>query len=449
MKLSSASKSIKRTVQVLALASLLAMPSSLLALSEDDSWVFNRQGVYKASQGEHEAAIKDFEKACQLNPFNDSALSNLACAHNNLGVILASKKQYDEAIRHFSAAKAQKPEDISIRLNLLSTLVTIKNATAVEKEAAEIIKLRPTDVATILKVAAAFQNTENAVAAQTTLERLADAVPDDSLVHETLGRLLYKNGNLEEAEFHMGRAAALKPENQKAGDFLTQIKKETEIEKFAKNYSSVHFALTCHESFSEEWAEELLNVLEEAYDQVGEKLNFYPSQRSQVLVFQTDDFRSVHDLPEWAGGVYDGKIRLPVPTSSTRPAYLRGAIRHEYTHHVVFLLSSGNCPVWLNEGLAQIFEFDSTTDNLNEEEAFLDADLLNFARAIRDSDSRKKVARLYNQAHQATLKLINDFGWSSLSAIVEKISHGFSFDEATKAVVGQMPEEILANARLD
>lgn len=413
------------------------IPVELAAAHEDESWLFNRQGMFKASQGDHAAAIKDFEQACRLNPFNDTALSNLACARNNLGVILANAKEYAEAIRHFNAAKAQKPEDISIRLNLLSTLVTVKDAGAIEREAAEIMRLRPTDVETLLKVAAAYQNSENSLAAQTTLEQLADMVPDNIAVHETLGRLLYRTGNLGEAEFHIARADSLSGhDNEKIKNFLGQIRKENQVHQHAQSYTSIHFSLTCHESFSEEWAEELLDLLEEAYDQVGERLNFYPQQRSQVLVFQTEDFRNVHDLPEWAGGVYDGKIRLPVPGTSVRPGYLRNAIRHEYTHHVVFLLAGGNCPIWLNEGLAQIFEFDadqgSLSDDFSPDRQLLDS----FAEAIRQAESRKQVAHIYRNAYQTTLKLTEETGWAAIAAMLEKLGRGFSLEQAGSEIVG-------------
>ncbi|GAB4284782.1 MAG: tetratricopeptide repeat protein [Candidatus Rifleibacteriota bacterium] len=414
-----------------------------LALDDDDSWLYNRQGIYKASRGDYESAIRDFEKACRLNPFNDKALSNLACAHNNLGVLLASQKKYSEAIRHFNAAKQQKPEDISIRLNLLSTLVTLKNSMEVEKEAEEILKLRPTDVATVLKVAAAFQNTENQAAAQTTLEKLSDKVPDNPRVHETLGRLLYKTGNLDEARFHLARAKALEPENQKLDEFLAQVKKEAEVESTAKNFSSIHFSLTCDESFSDEWAENLLDLLEEAYEDIGARLNFYPNQRSHVLVFQTEDFRSVHDLPEWAGGVYDGKIRLPVPTSTVSPTYLRGAIRHEYTHHVIFLLAAGNCPVWLNEGLAQIFEFDSEITDIEVPQNPNMTEMNEFANIIRTSKDRRKVAALYKQANLLSIKLVHEYGWHSISDVLEKMSRGFSFEEACRQIIGLPPNEVI------
>jgi tetratricopeptide (TPR) repeat protein len=410
------------------------------ATNVDDAWLFNRQGLFKASQGDHAGAIKDFEKACRLNPFDDNALANLACARNNLGVILANQKNYTEAIRHFNAAKAQKPEDISIRLNLLSTLVTVKDAAAIEREAAEIIALRPNDVETVLKVAAAFQNSENALAAQTTLEALADRVPDEGRVHETLGRLLYRSGDLSEAEYHLNRAHNLdRAGNEKARALLEQIRRENQVNQHSHSYSSIHFALTCHESFSEEWAEGLLELLEEAYEQIGEKLNFYPSQRSQVLVFQTEDFRNVHDLPEWAGGVYDGKIRLPVPGSSVNPDFLRNAIRHEYTHHVVFLLARGNCPIWLNEGLAQIFEFDSEISSVdagfNPEVEMLQ----DFANAVRSAQSRRQVAAIYRNAHLTTLKMVAEAGWASLAEILEKMGKGFAFEQAGKEILGYLP----------
>ncbi len=428
---------MKSLLPFLLLIFIFAAPLAGIAGQEDDSWLFNRQGMLKAGKGDHAGAIRDFETACRLNPFNDAALSNLACAHNNLGVILAGQKNYDEAIRHFTAAKAQKPEDISIRLNLLSTLVTLRDSGAIEREATEIIRLRPTDVETVLKVAAAFQNSENHEAARITLEQLADSVPENPRVHETLGRLLYHIGELNEAEFHLSRATALSiAPAEKLQRFLNQVKKENQVQQNSASFTSIHFSLTCDESFSEQWAEELLEHLEEAYEAVGSHLNFYPSQRSQVIVLQTEDFRNVHDLPEWAGGVYDGKIRLPVPASSVRPSFLRSAIRHEYTHHVVYLLAGGNCPIWLNEGLAQIFEFDSKIEDADSQFAPDPKALENFAEAVRHAENRTEVARIYQNAHLTTMKIINETGWPAISSILENLSRGFSFAEAGRMITG-------------
>ena len=128
---------------ILTLTSSLTITNNALASKSDDSWIANRQGMYLISKGQIESAISEFEKACQLDPFNDTALANLACARNNLGVSYAKQLNYKEAIRQFKNAKAQKPEDVSIRLNLLSTLVTMKDADETEKEIKELLKLRP------------------------------------------------------------------------------------------------------------------------------------------------------------------------------------------------------------------------------------------------------------------------------------------------------------------
>ena len=103
----------KKLIFVLTLSSFLALGPDAYASKTDDSWILNRQGMYKISQGNVEGAIDDFEKACRLDPFNDTALANLACARNNLGVNFAKKQNFAEAIRQFKNAKDQKPEDIS------------------------------------------------------------------------------------------------------------------------------------------------------------------------------------------------------------------------------------------------------------------------------------------------------------------------------------------------
>ena len=411
---------------------LLVLSSACFGNHEEDSWVFNRQGMLKVSQGRFNEAIRDFEKACQLNPFNDTALANLACARNNLGVLLAQQNKYSEAIRQFEAAKAQKPEDLSIRLNLLSILVNLKDSAAVEKEAREISGIRPNDVEIGLKVAAALQKTENTAAAISALQDLAIRVPDDASLHAALGRLHYRCGQLDESAYHLKLSNELHPGDPEVIKSLERLNREASVEGNTSTYTGLHFSLTCPDSFSAKWAEETLNLLEEAYEKVGQQIEFYPTQRSQVLILQTEAFRKVHDLPEWAGGLYDGRIRLPVPAKNTRPAAIKGAIMHEYTHHVIYLLTSGNCPIWLNEGLAQIFE--NNHENL---EQFTNADktadfasLSEIDRLFRSSPDRQQAAALYQTSLSASARLVEQFTWSRVAEFLEYLGMGYEVSRA-------------------
>ncbi len=417
----------RRAIFLLALFSLLLAATQCQAGYEEDSWVFNRQGMLKVSQGRLNEAIHDFEKACQINPYNDTALANLACARNNLGVVMAQQKNFEEAIRQFNAAKAQKPEDVSIRLNLLSVLVNLKNAPSVEREAREITSLRPNDVETGLKVAAALQKTENSSAAVLTLQDLASRVPDNAELHATLGRLLYRSGQLDESAYHLKRSQELNPEDAEIKSMLDRLEKESSIEDGVSTHTGLHFSLTCPDSFGAVWANEVLELLEEAYEQVGQQLDFYPNQRSQVIILQTDTFRRVHDLPEWAGGLYDGKIRLPVPARNTRPAAIKGAIMHEYTHHVVYLITSGNCPIWFNEGLAQIFE--NNYEKLDQFVNLQTGDFSSFGeidRMFRQNPDRTTAAVLYQTAMAATARIVAEHTWSKVAAFLEYL--GMSYD---------------------
>ncbi|PKL48061.1 MAG: hypothetical protein CVV42_11305 [Candidatus Riflebacteria bacterium HGW-Riflebacteria-2] len=422
----------KRWITLLALLSfLMAFTVQCHASYEEDSWAYNRQGMLKVSQGRLNEAIHDFEKACQINPYNDTALANLACARNNLGVIMAQQKKFDEAIRHFEAAKAQKPEEISIRLNLLSVLVNLKNANAVEREAREITCLRPKDVETGLKIAAALQKTENRSTAVLTLQDLASRVPDHAELHATIGRLLYSSGQLDDSAYHLKRSLELNPGDEEVKNLLKQLDRETSVEESTANYTGLHFNLTCPDSFSDAWANEVLELLEEAYEQVGQQLDFYPNQRSQVIIMQTEAFRKVHDLPEWAGGLYDGKIRLPVPARNTRPAAIKGAIMHEYTHHVVYLITSGNCPIWFNEGLAQIFE-----NNHEKLDEFLNLPPGNFKSfgeidsMFKHNPSRTTAASLYQTALAATAKIVADHTWAKIAGFLEYLGMGYDLNHA-------------------
>lgn len=421
---------------------LTSLSFPVFANNSDDSWILNRQGMYKISQGNIQGAIADFEKACRIDPFNDTALANLACARNNLGVTYAKQQNFKEAIRQFKNAKAQKPEDISIRLNLLSTLVTVKNTEEADKEIKDLLKLRPNDSDLVIKAATAYQKMENSLSAINTLQEYTERFPNDAKVNYVLSRFLYLNGNLKESRYFLNRSLEIDSKDQKSLDFLKKLDKEVTLEQNTNTLTGKHFELSYPDSFSEEWAEELLEQLENAYEEVGNKLNFYPEQKAQVLLFQTNDFKMVHDLPDWAGGVYDGKIKLPVPTNSV-PIALKGAILHEYAHHVIYLASSGNCPIWLNEGLAQIFEKGSdelpeiTDFGTNEEINLQDID-----KGFRSSPNRVTAVKLYKLSFNATCKLINEYSWNSISDILRMLSIGKSFNEATNEVLGETQEDI-------
>lgn len=408
---------------VLLFALLLQAP--LWAGVYEDSCFLNRQGVNKIKGGNLRGGISDLERALQINPFNDTALCNLACARNNYGVWLAERKDYNEALRQFYAAKAQKPEDVLIRLNLLSLLLALKKSDEVEKEAQDIIKLRPLDSEICIKAAVALEKSENISAAVDILNDFAAKQPDNEKIHSALGEILYKVGANAESEYHLRRSLELEPQNDSAKKMLNRLELENKLEEKTLVYESVHFELKYPDEFLVDTAENVLKIFEEAYDDIGAKLNFYPRGRTRVVVLKSDDFKSMRDLPSWAGGVYDGRIRLYMPSGSGSESSLKSAARHEYTHHVIHLLCAGKCPIWLNEGLAQIFEYDHLPQiNMPKDLAAKMPPLEQLERGFKSQLNREEAKKLYLFALYAAERIVLEYGWAKTAEILLSIGQG-------------------------
>jgi len=99
----------------------------------------------------------------------------------------------------------------------------------------------------------------------------------------------------------------------------------------------------------------ILRILEDAYGEVGRALSYYPDQDVAVILYSGQQFQEVTDAPGWSGGIYDGKIRIPIGGIEQETPGLRRLLYHEYTHAVVRAITR-RVPTWLNEGLAQYFE---------------------------------------------------------------------------------------------
>jgi peptidase MA superfamily protein len=60
--------------------------------------------------------------------------------------------------------------------------------------------------------------------------------------------------------------------------------------------------------------------------------------------------------PEWAAGINDGTIRVPVQGLETPTPRLLRVLRHELAHSFIAARTGGNCPTWLQEGISQWLE---------------------------------------------------------------------------------------------
>src|SRR5687768_14978448 len=69
-------------------------------------------------------------------------------------------------------------------------------------------------------------------------------------------------------------------------------------------------------------------------------------------------FRDITQAPEWAGGVYDGRIRVPAAGATRSLQSFERVLTHELVHAMIANAAPKGVPAWLHEGLAQYFEGD-------------------------------------------------------------------------------------------
>lgn len=408
----------------------------LCASPEDECRIHNREGVRLARQGDWQGALKALEAAYRLNPFDDVVISNLACTHNNVGVFLVKQYKYSEALYHFRAAAAQKPEDLQIRLNLLATLISLRYFEEAGREARKLLALRPDDPDLHVQIALAFQKMEDDESASAVLERTIEKHPNHARSHIELAKLQYKLGNFTEARCYVNRALEIEPYSSEAQELLRQLNREEPIESAFEQETSVHFILTYQTIFSKEWARDILDIFEEAYNHGGEFLGLYPAQRVHVIAYAARDLHKIRSLPEWAGGIYDGKIRLPVSSVTATPNQMTPAIFHEYCHHLVFLLTHGNCPTWLNEGLAQTME---GVDVKRAERLLTDEDgnmkllpIEELSKPFSSAPDRNIAERLYAQSLLMVQFLLREKGIEAMRELLANLGRQCSIEQAVQ-----------------
>lgn len=129
----------------------------------------------------------------------------------------------------------------------------------------------------------------------------------------------------------------------------------------------------------------------------------------RISLIDQNEFIAEFKAPSWVKALYvNNSINIPVNVES-RVQDVLSSIRHEYVHAYIRVASLGRCPVWLDEGLAQIFEDDQDAiaelrmqieDHRNEQ-----LSLLNLEGSFTKL-SVEKVAIAYAQSYRASLSLM-------------------------------------------
>lgn len=269
------------------------------------------------------------------------------------------------------------------------------------------------------------------------IEQAIGIAPQSANLHHLLGQIYYAEGRMAEALDALSVSASLGGTGE-ADKLLEKVLREWQVEQEMAQESRGHFQLSFVDGKNAaDLASNVLETLEEAYTELGSDLAFFPDVRVPVLLYLKKDFSAVTNSPDWAGGVYDGKIRLPLGGIHHMSAQLSAVLYHEYMHVIVHFMANRRAPVWLNEGLAELSGRRIFTQHGNhlhaaaQRDQLLDWDTLSMPFSNLSTD---KVPLAYEQSYSLVNFMVDRYGWHKISELLEKIGRRQPWKDAIATV---------------
>jgi len=269
------------------------------------------------------------------------------------------------------------------------------------------------------------------------LDQALGVEPANPEIHLWLGKAYYAEGRMNEALDALQRSQ-IRGGGDEVTELLGKVRRELEIEQEMTQHARGHF----HVSFMEggptsDLASDILEVLEEAYVELGALMNYYPDVRVPVLLYSRRDYVDVTRSPDWAGAVYDGKIRIPLAGRQGMSRTLAAMLYHEYMHVLVHFMAHRHVPVWLNEGLAEIsarrIEFAplAVLPEAIASDRLMNWDVLGkpFFRL-----PHQQVRLAYEQSYSLARFMVDSYGWHHMADLLQRLGRRQPWQTAVAAV---------------
>jgi tetratricopeptide (TPR) repeat protein len=373
---------------------------------------WNEKGINLTKQGQYQEALEAFRRAYREESDNPTIKANLATGNANYGWWLLSKTRPEEAVRAFDDA------------------INIQDDVAKHYLGRGLANFRQNLLYEAIK----------------DYERAQRLEPKNPVISQRLGEAYYQKGDLYRALNIWEEGLRNNPGNQALQNLVNNVRKEQPIEERFSEKQGYHFLLRYEgaqggydeEKQRHQLGEEVLGHLEEAYNFVGRELDYYPRDQIPVILYTNEQFKEIIHAPSWAGGRYDGKIRIPLKGLRPGSSFLKALLYHEYTHAVVHFLGGERVPAWLNEGLAQYMEGGSHQDKIRlvqqakAKSALLP--LVGLSQSFGQFSDRQRADLAYAQSLSAVQFFLERNSIFDLRKVISLLGRGSSIDEALKEV---------------
>lgn len=369
------------------------------------AWQQNQKALELFRQQHFEQGLKLLQQALNSEPDNEVLRKNIVAGYLGAASQLIHAQKYRRAAELLRQGREYDDEDS--RLWLLRGIALLKDG--------------------------------DFGAAESELNEAWAMSGDEPQVLQFLGELYYNSDRMDEAIDAWRRALALQPDNRVLAERLAKAERELKVEgELERNYSG-HFILSYAENRKADIGGDILDALEEAYTWAGAKLMHYPERKTPVILYTQRQFHGLTASPEWASGLYDGKIRLAIGGLSRVDGPVKALLAHEFMHVMVLDMAGNRVPFWLNEGLAEVAAHEQDDVPLPHLQAAVAAQTLftmgDLAGSFRKLDPAR-VRLAYEQSYSFVRYLIERSGWYQMTELLKQLRRGAAPDAAFETVYG-------------
>lgn len=277
-----------------------------------------------------------------------------------------------------------------------------------------------------------------------------------------LGDGHYHRGDFDKALPFLEKAQEME-KTPDVEQLIAKIQREKAIEKnYISSTPSPHFRIRTTETEMAESQDFLIPLLEGAYAEFVTAFQFHPETPVTVVVYgvDRDAVQARLGMPEWAAGVYDGELRIPMAEIKEKKQKLETILRHELVHLFIDSITRNSVPVWFNEGCAQYYEapfvfsgegsfsnrydapspsgFREITTEALSKKLILTADVLNSSFM---SIPKEKVMLAYAQSLYSFRYFVYKYGGWKLQRLLRAVYDGGLFEVVFREETGSTVDE--------
>ena len=300
------------------------------------------------------------------------------------------------------------------------------------------LRFQPDSSTILVYYAALLLRTGNAAQALSYAQHAARSAPDSPDAYAMLGYAQFSNDRTRDAIASWKHSLELRPDPA-VQQLLAKAQREQSAESDFTENETRHFVLHYEgEQTSDAFRRQIVASLESDYDDLARDLGTPPRDNILVTLYTNTAFFDVTHAPAWAGALNDGKLRIPVSGLTSVTPELARVLKHELAHSFIASLSSGRCPTWLNEGIAQFLEPKNLASEgrplaqLFKAQQDIPLNMLESGFA-RFSDVKASIA--YAESLAAVTYISDSYGMSDVQRILERLSQGNSTEAALRATI--------------